>query len=199
MINFENYLYEHVKPIMVKWDEDGIYAISFLVYSNDAFTYQNYRDISEFAICYNTESDFRQFYNPSASPTEVRWNYAFWRQNTTHIIDPNEEGNEGISTLFQWYIENGVENIGIRSDENQYDEQNNYIGRGPGGYYELLTAVSNVARKLQLEGFIKEKFGSIPIIVHGLEYDHLTQNATQNANPNGEADSFLKALDVHFE
>ena len=198
MINFEEYLYERVKPIIENWNDPGIYAISFYVYSNGAFTYQHYNNISEFAISYNTEEDNKKFANPYASENEVRWNYAFWRQNTTHIIDPNEEGNEGIRMLFQWYSENGIENIGFNSDESQYDENYQYIGKGPGGYYELLTAVSNVARKLQLDEFIREKFGAIPIIIHGLEYNHLVYSATENANPNGEAADFLKALETCF-
>ena len=199
MINLEDYLYDRVKPIIKTWNEAGIYAISFFVYSNSAYTYGNYSNVSEFAISYNTEDDFKRTCHSASSPNEARWNYAFWRQNTTHIIDPNEEGNAGMGILFQWYSENGVENIGIHSDENQYDENGLYISKGPGGYYELLTAVSNVARRLQLEGFIRDKFGTIPIIVHELEYYHLVESATRNANPNGEAGAFLKALETYFE
>ena len=199
MVKLEDYLYNKVKPIISTWNEDGIYAISFFVYSNGAFTYRNYSNISEFAVSYNTENDFTKACPTAWSPNEARWNYAFWRQNTTHIINPHEENNEGMSILFKWYDENKVENIGIYSNDNQYDENGFYIGKGPGGYYELLTAVSNVAQRLQTEGFVKEKFGTVPIIVHGLEYDHLVESATKNANPNGEADAFLEALENYFE
>ncbi|MCL2852091.1 MAG: hypothetical protein FWE20_03520 [Defluviitaleaceae bacterium] len=199
MINLEDYLYEKVKPLIDTWSDDGIYAISFFVYSNGAFTYLGYSNVSEFAVSYNTEDDFKRVYRLASSPNEARWNYAFWRQNTTRIIDPEEDGNEGMTTLLRWYEENGVDNIGQHSDDNQYDESFNYIGRGPGGYYELLCAVSGVARRLQLEGFIRMKFGEIPIVVHDLEYSHLTRNATKHANPNGEAGTFLKALESYFE
>ena len=39
MIDVEEYLYDKVKPIMETWNEDGIYAISFFVYSNEMYTY----------------------------------------------------------------------------------------------------------------------------------------------------------------
>ena len=70
-----------------------------------------------------------------------------------------------------------------------------YIGKGPTGYYELLSEITEVARKLQENGFIKNKFGrSIPIIIHDLEYPWYIIEANKKANPNGEADVFLAAM-----
>ena len=69
------------------------------------------------------------------------------------------------------------------------------LGKGPVGHYELLGLVSNVAKRLQQEAFIEKKFGrKLPIIIHGLEYAWFDIEATQNANINGEADIFLKAM-----
>ncbi|MBQ8281075.1 MAG: hypothetical protein IJZ25_01565, partial [Lachnospiraceae bacterium] len=80
-------------------------------------------------------------------------------------------------------------------DEDCYDEDYKYIGKGPVGHYELLKLVSEVAKRLQQEAYIEEKFGrKLPIIIHGLEYAWYDIEATQNANINGEADTFLKAL-----
>ena len=190
MLNLEAYLYEKIKPIIEDWNEDGIYAISFFVYSNEAFTYRQYKNISEFAISYNTEKDC----DGASDFCEVRWNYAFWRQNTSHIINPHVENDEGMEILFQWYKENNIENIGFEDYHSMYDENMYYIGKGPIGYYELLTAVSEVARKMQTEGLISGRFGNIPIIVHGLEYCWYVEEATAYANPGGEADMFLKAV-----
>jgi len=198
MTDLKAYLYEKVKPIIEGWDEEGIYAISFFVYSNEENTYKQYKNISEFAISYNTEKDCE---NASAY-SEERWNYAFWRQDETYIIDPNEsddDSNESLEILFKWYEENGIENIGFEDYENVYDENMFYIGKGPIGYYELLTVVSEVARQLQTEGLISGKFGSIPIIVHDLEYGWYVAEATAHANPNGEANDFLEALKRNFE
>ncbi|MCL2299757.1 MAG: hypothetical protein FWC27_06375, partial [Firmicutes bacterium] len=149
---------------------------------------------STFAVSYNTEDDCGQ----APAYSEERWNYAFWRQDETEIIAA-DDNDEGMKTLFQWYKENGVENIGFEDYDNEYDKDMNYIGKGPVGYYELLTAVSKVARRMQTEGFIAGKFGSIPIIVHELEYYGLIEEATAHANPNGEADLFLEAVKRGFE
>lgn len=61
-----------------------------------------------------------------------------------------------------------------------------YIGKGPAGYYELLSEVAEVARKLQVSDFIKAQFGRpVPIILHELEYPWHCMEATAKANPNG--------------
>lgn len=194
MINLEDYLYNKVRPVIETWTEGGIYAISFFVYSNEAYEYKEYNNISEFAISYNTEEDC----DGASEMSEERWNFVFWRQNMPHIIEPYD-GDEATKILFQWYEENGIKNIGYENYDEDYDEQGNYISKGPVGYYELLTAVSNVARKLQTEGIIKKQFGKdIPIIVHDMEYTWYIEQATRNANPNGEADVFLKTYANDF-
>ena len=189
MTNISEKLYLKIKSIMDTWCEDDIYAISFFVYSNEAYEYKGFRNVSSFAISYNTEKDCEG----AGQYDEERWNYAFWRQDEAPVIDPDEP-DELIDLLFDWYKENGISNIG-EEDEDCYDENFNYIGKGPVGHYELMTLVSDVAKRLQQEGFIEKKFGKkIPIIIHGLEYAWYDIEATQNANINGEADTFLKAM-----
>lgn len=189
MINISKNLYDAVKSIIATWNEDGIYAISFFVYSNEAYEYNGFSNVSSFAISYNTEEDCEG----AGQYDEERWNYAFWRQDETPIIDPSEP-NELTALLFDWYKESGITSIG-EEDEDCYDEDGNYIGKGPVGHYELLVQISEVAKRLQQEGFIEQRFGKrIPIIIHGLEYAWYDIEATQNANINGEADVFLKAM-----
>ena len=195
MIDLKAYLYGKVRPIIMQWNEEGIYAISFFVYSNEANKYKQYSNVSEFGISYNTLKDCEN----ASDYAERRWNYAFWRQNVHRIIDPYDSNSECLETLFQWYSENGIEDIGFEDYDNEYDETMHYIGKGPIGYYELLTVISEVARQLQVEGIISEKFGKIPIIVHDLEYPWFIEEATARANPNGEADVFLEALKRGFE
>ncbi|MCL2171137.1 MAG: DUF4303 domain-containing protein [Defluviitaleaceae bacterium] len=149
---FEMQLAAQIKSIIARWDEQGIYAISFFVYTP-------FGAASEFAISYNTEGDIARAKTHYASAAEIRWNYAFWRQNTTYILNPYE---------------------GDKSHE------------------DLMMTISNVANQLQTEGFVCEKFGAIPIIVHELEYHDLVRDATKNANPNGEANDFLVALGNMF-
>ena len=189
MIDISEKLYNAVKSIIDSWQEEGIYAISFFVYSNEAYEYNGFSIVSSFAICYNTEEDCEG----AGQYDEERWNYAFWRQDESPVIDPDTP-NELTDLLFDWYKENGITNIG-EEDDDCYDENYNYIGKGPVGHYELLGHVSNVAKRLQLEAFIEKKFGrNLPIIIHGLEYAWYDIEATQNANINGEADIFLKAM-----
>ena len=191
MIHIEKMLYDKVKSEISKWDEDDIYAISFFVNSNESYKYKNYTNVSTWAISYNTESDCEG----ADSLDEERWNYAFWRQNEIAIIDI-EEPNEYTDELYKWYAENGIDNIGYVDMENQYDDECNYIGKGPVGHYELIKIATNVAKKMQEDGFISDQFKKpIPIIIHGLEYAWYDIEATKKANPNGEADTFIKAMD----
>lgn len=160
----------------------------FFVESNEAYVYRDFKNVVYFAISYNAESDCES----AGQYDEERWNYAFWRQDETPIIDPSQN-NKLTDLLFDWYNENGINNIGEES-YNDYDDEGMYIGKGPVGHYELLTLVSNIAKDLQNEGFIKGHFEKrIPIIVHGLEYAWYDIEATKNANPNGGAETFFTA------
>ena len=189
MISITKKMYSKVKSIMDTWSESDIYAISFFVYSNESYEYKNFTNVSSFAISYNTEKDCEgaNIYD------EERWNYAFWRQDENPIIDPDEP-NELTDLLFEWYKENGINNIG-EEDEDCYDANYNYIGKGPVGHYELLQIVTEVAKNLQTEGYTEDHFGKkLPIIIHGLEYAWYDIEATEKANLNGEADTFVKAM-----
>lgn len=176
--------------IISTWNEDAIYAVSFLVYSNEAYEYQGYSNVTEFCVSFNTESHCTGM----GEMSEERWNYAFWRQNETPIIEAAND-NEGMKILFEWYKEKGLYNIGYENYNACYDSEMRYIGKGPVGYYELLSEITIVAKKLQDSGFIKNKFGrTIPIIIHDLEYSWYTIEATRKANPNGEADMFFLTM-----
>lgn len=191
MIDISELIYKKIKAIISDWDDNGIYAISFFVYSNEDFQYRGFENVSSFAVSYNTED----FCDGAGKYDEERWNYAFWSQDETQVIDPFEK-NELTDALFDWYEENGINNIGYESDEDEYDENEEYIGKGPIGHFELISIAAEVAKRLQSEGFIKNKFGKrIPIIVHGLEYVWYDIEATKKANPNNEANDFLIAVE----
>lgn len=190
MIDLQKYLESKLRTILSRWNEEGIYAISFYVNTNELCEYRGYSNVPEFFVSYNTEKDC----GGADALSEERWNYAFWRQDETPVIEA-DEGNEGIKVLFDWYAEKNIENVGYEDNENCYDEQMRYIGKGPAGYYELLSEITAVAKELQESGFVKEKFGApIPIIIHDLEYSWYTIEATRKANTNGEADVFWAAM-----
>ena len=190
MIDLQAYLEKKLRDVISTWTETDIYAISFFVYSNEAFVYKGHSDVTEFCVSYNTENDCVG----TGELSEERWNYAFWRQNETPIIKANNE-NEGMRILFEWYEENGIDNIGYENYDSCYNNDMQYIGKGPIGYYELLLEITAVAKKLQDSGFIKSKFGKpIPIIIHDLEYPWYIIEATKKANSNGEANMFFAAM-----
>lgn len=190
MIDLQAYLEKKLRDVISTWTETDIYAISFFVYSNEAFVYNGHSNVTEFCVSYNTENDCVG----TGELSEERWNYAFWRQNETPIIEANNE-NEGMRILFEWYEENGIDNIGYENYDSCYDNDMQYIGKGPVGYYELLLEITAVAKKLQDSGFIKSKFGKpIPIIIHDLEYPWYIIEATKKANSNGEANMFFAAM-----
>ncbi len=190
MIDLQAYLEKKLRDVISTWTETDIYAISFFVYSNEAFVYNGHSNVTEFCVSYNTENDCVG----TGELSEERWNYAFWRQNETPIIEANNE-NEGMRILFEWYEENGIDNIGYENYDSCYNNDMQYIGKGPVGYYELLLEITAVAKKLQDSGFIKSKFGKpIPIIIHDLEYPWYIIEATKKANSNGEANMFFAAM-----
>lgn len=184
-MTLQNYLYNRILPIIQDWTDNDIYVISFLVHKNESNLYNGISGFPEFSIGYNT----KKLYN--AFSTEAKWDVAFWDNEMYDIISAGES-DEGAYFLMNWYTENGIYNIGYEDESTMYDENMEYIGKGPVGYYELLCAVSDVAKMLQSDGVINEKFGNIPIIIHDLEYSWYTIEATRNANPNGQADEFLK-------
>ena len=73
MIDLQVYLENKLRDIISKWVEKDIYAISFLVYSNEAYEYDGYSNVTKFSVSYNTEKDC----NGADGLSEKRWNYAF--------------------------------------------------------------------------------------------------------------------------
>lgn len=190
MINLEGYLEKRLREVISEWDEEGIYAVSFLVCANEANEYNGYSNVTTFAVSYNTEKDCEG----APAMAEERWNYAFWRQNEVPIMDAERE-NEGMHLLFDWYRENGIECIGYEDPNTLYDSNQRYIGKGPIGYYELLLSVTEVAKKLQESGFIEKQLGApVPIIIHDYEYSWTGIEATKKANTGGQAAVFLAAM-----
>lgn len=190
MIDLQAYLENKLRGIISNWNEDNIYAISFFVYANNMNEYNGCSNVTEFSVSYNSENDC----SGADELSEKRWNYAFWRQDETPVIEA-DNANEGIKILFDWYEENGIDNIGYEDYDVCYDNEMRYIGKGPVGYYELLSEITAVAKKLQDSGFVKNKFGKpIPIIIHDLEYPWYIIEANKKANSNGEADMFFTAM-----
>ena len=191
MVQLEGYLYQRVKPVILSWNEPDIFAVSFFVYANAAYSYDSYTNVCRFDIGCALE----RYCTGAPLQSEERWDPGVLCGDDA-IIDPADPASEGIRTLFQWYAENGVQNIGEEEDEEDcYDEDMQYVGKGPNGQYELYTAVANVARRLQEEKVLDNAFSKpIPIIIHAYEPVWYTKQFTEYANPNGQAADFLAYL-----
>lgn len=183
----QKHFYDKFIQSINQWKQDKIVAISILVYANENFTYKNIKKFFEISIGYISESSISDNYDIENG--EYEWDLADIEGREV-ILDP-ENYNETAEIVLEWLISKGVKNIGTEDYEKSYDENMNYVGKGPNGYYEVLTMISEVARKLQLQGIIGEKFGKVPIIVHDLEYSWYSEDATILANPNNEAKDFI--------
>ena len=170
MIDLQAYLEKNLRDIISGWNEDNIYAISFFVYSNEAYEYKEYSNVTEFYVSYNTEDDC----GGAGELSEERWNYAFWRQDEIPVFMADDE-HDGMKILFDWYKENGIDNIGYEDEDNCYDDEMRYIGKGPVGYYELLSEITEVAKKLQqtvknaVESYAGLENTTINVYVDGIE------------------------------
>lgn len=190
MLDLKEYIKNKITTEIEKWNEEGIYAISLFIYSNEYYKFNGIKNVTELKISYNTVNDLE---DPNDKYSEERWNYAFWRQNEVSIFAANDR--KSMEVLFKWYKENNIENIGFEDEQTMYDKDSMYVGKGPIGLFELLQEVSEVAKELQNSGYIKSIFKKeIPIIIHDLEYTWYTIKATENANQNGEINDFLKYL-----
>lgn len=202
-INLQEFLYNNVLNVLNSYDYDDIYTIIFFVYSNECFEYEAYQNLSEFSVSNNTEQYFKREYEDymkihrgknddmytreNGRFSEIRWNYAYMSQDETPIINA-----ENYEMLIKWYKQEGIENIGYE-DDNCYDEDMNYIGKGPVGYYELLQEITQIAKRIQMEDYFLKKAGRrIPIIILEYEDTWYTRKATLEANVHGEAYDYLE-------
>ena len=80
----------------------------------------------------------------------------------------------------------------IEDPELMYDEEMNYIGRGPNGYWELYEELTLAIKEIRKTGRSKNIIKRIPIIIHDYEYSWYVEGFTLAANPNGQAENFLK-------
>ena len=61
MINLKEYLYQKVKKTMDEWDLSDAYSITFFIYSNEAYEYKEYSNVSVFNISMNNETFFKEW------------------------------------------------------------------------------------------------------------------------------------------
>lgn len=179
---------------MNNWDLNDAYSITFFVYSNECYEYNDITNITQFNISYNTETHFEKNYNPledsyyrvmpDKQHTMQRWSYAYLCGDEEKVL--NEETYQ---VLFDWYKQEGIKNIGYE------DEQMMDACVGPIGYQEVLDIITKVAFRIQKEDYFLIKWGKrIPIIIQDYEFMDCVIEATRKANIHGEANIFLESV-----
>ncbi|MGN1416126.1 MAG: hypothetical protein ACI4XF_04745 [Oscillospiraceae bacterium] len=174
-MDFEELLYSKIRTEIEKWDTDNVYALYFGVSTNPVDG-----NVPHFIIGRGVDNDI--------FPNE-KWHLAVSASDETELTaDP-----ETAQALTDWLHKQGVENIGFEDTSEMYDEMMMYIGKGPAGSYELLQLGVKLAKRLFDEGFVEKKFGrNIPVIFDDLETTWYNIEATENANPKGLANEFLR-------
>ena len=188
---FKQILKKKILSEMKSLDKNDIYAISFLINFNESDDSDEELSLPNLFLLYNTEAECEA----DSEFDEERWNIAFWQEEEFNILESNEK-NELVNSLLRWYKQIGVENIGYEDEEEMYDDKMEYIGKGPNGYWELASLLSEIACEIHSE---EPKFSKIPIIINDYEYSWYTYDFTESANPDGQAKIFLKAYKELFE
>lgn len=104
--------------------------------------------------------------------------------------------NECADYFLRWLLGMGVSNIDEEDTENCYDADGNYIAKGSVGCYELTMLISNIARRLHEEGFLKEQIGKeVPIIICDYEFSWYVVEATKVSNDISLIEDYLEFAD----
>ena len=96
------------------------------------------------------------------------------------------------SLIYQWVLENGLESYTDENQDELFDENMIYIGKGPLLTQRFVEVLIEVAKRLHANKVMINKFGrDIPIIIHELEYYKAIADETRLGNPDGQADNFI--------
>ena len=79
-----------------------------------------------------------------------------------------------------------------------YDEDMRYIGKGPSGLAEILAVLSEIVAELHSSGYIREKFGEIPVILCDPEYSPYMIQAQMESNPAFTTENFKEYVSSIF-
>lgn len=185
-----NEITEYIKAI----EDNTIEVISILVICNESYEYKGIRSFPKVTINYIKTNDCCNL----SSLSEEKWNIAFWDDRKEYSIIDSESNIVGAEILYNWYIQNNIKNIGYEDETLIYDNDMNYIGRGPNGYWELYEVIADSIYEIRKSKLLNYKIKGVPIIIHDYEYTWYTVEFTVKANPNNEATSFLKFYDNEF-
>ena len=154
------------------WDVKDIYAISFFVYDNEDHPCK-----PTVSLSYNTEDYVKKNLNYT-DELEARWNYAFWPQNVVEQFGYDKESSELIR---EWINES---KLPYQKNYNPYDttkEERDLLQEITNEFIKILI---EVVKEIHNDNILIKKFkGSIPILIHELEYYDIIEK--QNVEANG--------------
>lgn len=162
-------LEESIKSAMSKWDDEGIYAVSFWVTNWDDNPYEPIM-----VLGYNTERQVSDTAPNASSECEARWNFAFWLQNDELSFGGNLHKTPGDSPALvaRWVRSIGfpfytAQEIEIVPDED-IDE---VMMEGERVTKAFCGVLVDIVQDLHASGFIRQTLGrDVPVIIHDLEY-----------------------------
>jgi hypothetical protein len=141
------------------------------------------------SVSYNTIDNYEYEKNEAYNELEAKWNYAYWCQDIEYQFGYGETAG----LVKQWIYENNLESHTIENEDEMYDDKMRYIGKGPILTQRFVDILVDVANRLHSENITQNKDGEkIPIIIHELEYYEAIAEQNERANPQGQANEFIK-------
>lgn len=183
---FEKHIYDHVRLEIENLPvdhRDDIYALSFWVYDEEEDPRRPVAHIS-----YNTIAHARGAAARASSDAEAKWNFAFWLQTAIAVIGERSDSTT-VKVRENWLTACNL----TYSDEDADADLDHTLDLDRKIHAAFWSICAHVARQLHDDHVIARVFDqSIPIIIHNLEYHEGVVQITQQANPNGVPDAFLK-------
>jgi hypothetical protein len=153
----------------------NIYAVSFWMQDRD----DDPRSPTV-TVGFNTEVQVRTALAEASSEIEARWNYAYWLQNCLAIVCDPETDPVGYGLLPYWI----THDLGAWFEDDDFSDGATVKGESITASFASLLV--RVTKRLHGEGVIEATFGrSLPVLIHGLEYDGSDAARNHEANPVG--------------
>lgn len=183
-----NYLVTCISEFIQSIIDMGVFSISILISSYDEERFHNIHSFPYIVLSYILEKDVDSL--PLLS--EERWNIAYWNIEHDYILLHPYEDPSGADMLYHWFELIHVNNIGVEDESKMYNDNMEYIGKGPNGYWELYEEIVASVLDVRASAGLETSMQKIPIIIHDYDYSWYTERFTKTANPNHQADAFLE-------
>lgn len=161
---------ELIKNSINTWEEQDIYALSLFLQDVDDDPLQ-----PTVMFGFNTEKQFQESLMET-NELEVRWNFAFWLQNSEFVFGEEDTAAD----VEQWMDEHGF----LALIEDEIDEKVTKV---------FVDEIVDLVQELHEEKVLTQKFGlELPIIIHELEYYDEIAEQNKRANGNCLPDEFVE-------